>query len=306
LTSDPRVVLHPAQGSSIQRAFEAVEGIHLVAPDREDVAAELRGAPILVSYPWRDEFLTPDLRWVQSVSVGVEQFPVERIREAGVVLTSARGIHGPQVAEHAIALLLSMTRGIAAATLRRKDREWRWSDVAEIGGMTMGVIGLGVTGEAVAERAGALGMRVIGTKRDIEGYDGAADEVIPAERMDDVFAASDVVVITLPGGEGTRGIVGAAHLAALGWGWLINVGRGWVVDEPALIAALTDGDLRGAGLDGFDTEPLPEDSPLWGIPNLVMTPHIAGVSPHYGRRLADLFRTNLAAFHGEGDWVNRV
>jgi phosphoglycerate dehydrogenase-like enzyme len=304
--SDPRVVLHPAQGSSIQRAFESVEGIQLIAPAREDVAAHLPGSPILVTYPWRDEFLTSDLRWVQSVSVGVEQFPHEAFRDAGVVLTSARGIHGPQVAEHAIALLLSMTRGIASATLQRAERDWSWPEVTEIGGMVLGVIGLGVTGEAVARRARALGMRVIGTKRDMEGYDGAADEVTPAERMDDVFAVSDVVVITLPGGEGTRGIVGAKQLAALGKGWLINVGRGSVVDESALITALEEGALRGAGLDVFESEPLPEGSPLWDVPNLVMTPHLAGASPHYGSRLADLFRSNLAAFGGVGDWINRV
>ena len=125
-----------------------------------------------MTYPWRDEFLTPGLRWVQSISVGVEQFPIERFRDAGVVLTSARGIHGPQVAEHALALLLAMTRGIGKAALQQRDHEWEWPPVTEIGGMTMGVIGLGSIGEAIAQRASALGMRVIGTKRDIRGYDG--------------------------------------------------------------------------------------------------------------------------------------
>ncbi|MBU1866599.1 MAG: D-2-hydroxyacid dehydrogenase [Actinobacteria bacterium] len=304
--SDPRVVLHPAQGRTIEIAFGALGGIVLDTPSVDAVAAALDGAEILVSYPWRDEFLTPSLRWVQSVSAGTEQFPAERLREAGVALTSARGIHGPQVAEHALALLLAMTRGVGRAALDRRDRVWKSPPVTEIGGMTMGVIGLGVIGEAVAERAKALGMRVVGTKRDITGYRGAADRVVPAESMDEVFAEADVVVITLPGGAATRDIVGAAQMEALAGGWLINVGRGSVIDEAALAAALAGGVLQGAGLDVFETEPLPGSSPLWDLPNLVMTPHVAGASPHYGDRLADLFVRNLAAYRGDGDWINRV
>ena len=304
--SEPIVVLHPTEGGSIPRAFRAVDGIRLITPGADEVGAALEGAAILVTYPWRDEFLTRDLRWVQSVSAGTEQFPLGRFHEAGVVLTSARGIHGPQVAEHALALLLAMTRGIGRATLQRAGRNWDWPAVTEIGGLTMGVVGLGVIGEAVAERARGLGMRVIGVKRDVAGYRGIADEVLPTQRMMDLFRQADVVVVTLPGGADTEGIIGAPELEALGEGWLVNVGRGSVVDETALAAALTDGSLLGAGLDVFETEPLPEDSPLWDLPNLVMTPHIAGGSPHYGTRLADLFVTNLGVFLGGGEWVNRV
>ena len=304
-TSDPRVVLHPSQ-NSIRRAFEQVAGIRLDAPDRDGVAAALEGAPILVSYPWRDDFATSGLRWVQSVSAGTEQFPIERFREAGIVLTSARGIHGPQVAEHALGLLLALTRGIGVAAGQRAERSWRWPEVSELGGTTLGILGMGVIGEAIAQRARALGMRVIGTSRDPAGYDGAADEVVAAERMDEVFSRAEAVIVALPGGEATRRIVGARQLEALGAGWLVNVGRGSVVDEDALVAALTRGSLRGAGLDVFEAEPLPESSPLWDLPNVVMTPHIAGASPHYGRRLADLFRRNLEAFRGRGEWVNRV
>jgi phosphoglycerate dehydrogenase-like enzyme len=300
------VVLHPAQGSTIERALGEIAGIRLDAPDRDGVVAALEGTPIMVTFPWRDEFLTPDLRWVQAVSAGVEHFPLDTLRDHGVILTSARGIHGPQAAEHAIGLLLAMTRGIAASTLGRAGRRWNWAPVTELGGMTLGILGMGVIGEAVAERARALGMRVIGTSRDPGSYDGVADEVIPAERMDEVFARSDAVVVALPGGEATRGVVGAAQLEALGEGWLVNVGRGSVVDEAALVEALTDGGLRGAGLDVFEQEPLPDSSPLWDLSNVVLTPHLAGASPHYGRRLADLFQRNLAAFAGEAEWINRV
>ena len=304
--SDPRVVVHAGQGGAMARAFEEIPGIRLETPDKDALVRTLAGAPILVTYLWDDEYLTSGLCWVQSVSAGTEQFPLQRFSEAGVVLTSASGVHGPQVGEHAIALLLAMTRGVGPATLQRPARAWEWPTVVEIGGLTMGIIGLGAIGEAVAQRAAALGMRVIGTKRDVSEYRGAADEVVPAERMDRVFEEADVVVVTLPGGEATRGIIGARQLAALGEGWFINVGRGSVVDEQALVDALTGGSLRGAGLDVFETEPLPDRSPLWDLPNVVMTPHIAGSSPRYGERLAGLFRSNLAAYRGEGEWVNRV
>jgi phosphoglycerate dehydrogenase-like enzyme len=117
---------------------------------------------------------------------------------------------------------------------------------------------------------------------------------------------ADVVVIALPGGEATAGLVDREALAALGDGWLVNVGRGSVVDEEALVEALTAGRLRGAGLDVFAVEPLPEESPLWDLPGVVMSPHCAGTSPRYGERLAGIVDANLRALRGEGPWVNRI
>jgi phosphoglycerate dehydrogenase-like enzyme len=303
---DPKVVLAPTTGESIPSALRNVGGIELVTPGWDDVATALADAEVLVSFLWRDEFLTPSLRWIQSISAGTEQFPASRLEEAGVVLTSAVGIHGPQVAEHALALLLALTRGVGRAALQRAGRDWSVPPVYEIGGMTMAVLGLGVLGEAIAERAKALGMSVIGVKRDVAGYDGNAEEVYPPERLTEVLERADVAVVTLPGGEETRHLIGADEIGAIGAGWLINVGRGSVVDERALIAALEDGGLRGAGLDVFEDEPLCGDSPLWDLANVVMTPHVAGASPHYGVRLAEIFRANLAAFRGNGEWVNRV
>lgn len=297
------MVVHGA-GSAIAAALERVEGIRVETA--ADPAGVPSGTPILVTFRWDDVLLTPHLRWVQSISAGTEQFPAPRLAEAGVALTSARGVHGPQVAEHALALLLALTRGVGAATLGRARRSWEWPPVVELGGLTMGILGLGVIGEAVAVRARALGMRVIGTSRSPDAYRGPADEVLSFDRVDEVFRRSDVVVVALPGGEETRHLVDAARLALLGEGWLVNVGRGSVVDEGALVEALTSGSLRGAGLDVFESEPLPESSPLWDLSNVVITPHVAGASPHYGSRLAEVFRANLAAYHGEGEWVNRV
>lgn len=306
-TSEPvRIVVAPAMRGAVVPAIREIPGVEVVAPDRDGVAAALRDAPVLVSVSWRDEYLVSSLRWVQSISAGVEQFPAEALAEAGVVLTSASGVHAPQVAEHAFALLLAMTRGIAEGVRHREAREWRRSELHELRGRTIAVLGLGAIGEQIARIAAAFGMRVVGTKRQPEGYRGAAERVFPP---DDTVAAcrmADVVVIALPGGEATAGLVDREALAALGDGWLVNVGRGSVVDEEALVEALTAGRLRGAGLDVFAVEPLPEESPLWDLPGVVMSPHCAGTSPRYGERLAGIVDANLRALRGEGQWVNRI
>lgn len=302
-----RVVLGPTSSSGFVAAFEAVPGVaSVVTGDIDTVGSLLPDADVLVTYRWRDEWIVPSLRWVQSISAGTDQFPLEALREAGVVLTSAVGVHAVQVSEHAFGLLLALTRGIAPSIRDQVEREWRWSRVVDLDGMTLGVLGLGTIGEAVARKGVAFGMRVIGTKRDPSQYRGVADEVFGPDGTLEVFRQADVVVVTLPGGPATERLVGADELAALQGGFLINVGRGSVVDEPALIAALGEGVLRGAGLDVFAEEPLPPDSPLWSFPSVVVTPHLAGASPRYAERLAGLFERNLAAFHGKGDWVNRV
>lgn len=304
--SEVRVVLGEASGG-IAQALARLPGVDLIVTDDLDETAQaLADAEVLVSYVWRDDFLAGRLRWIQSISVGVDQFPLDDLAAGGVVLTSARGIHGPQVAEHAFGLLLAMTRGIATSVRRQLERDWTWPRVTELKGMTLGVLGLGVIGEAIAERATAFGMRVVGTKRDPSSYAGIAAAVYGPSDSLRVFTEADVVVVAVPGGPDTEGLVGERELNALDGGWLVNVGRGSVVDTDALVDALLSGAVRGAGLDVFPTEPLPDDSPLWDMDSVVISPHVAGASPHYGGRLAELFATNLVAFAGDGAWVNRV
>lgn len=297
----------PLGGSGIAEAIAAVPGVDAVAVgDAAAVPEALRDRPVLVTFRWSDDWIVPGLRWIQSVSAGTDQFPLDALRSNGTVLTSARGIHEVQVSEHALGLLLAMTRGIATAVVQQRDRVWRWVPAVELSGMTLGVLGLGVIGEGVARRAVAFGMTVIGTKANPAGYRGVASQVfVPGETLE-VFHRSDAVVITLPGGAGTAGLVGAAELEALRGGWLVNVGRGSVIDPVALAEALRTGVLAGAALDVFPDEPLPADSPWWDMPRLLVSPHMAGASPRYGERLAALFARNLAAHQGTGEWVNRI
>jgi len=306
-----RIVFAPgggAGGAGIAEALSAVEGVsNVAAPDTDGVLAALDGIEVLVAFRWSDDWLGQDLRWIQAVSAGTDQFPVDALGKAGVVLTSAVGIHDVQVSEHAFGLLLAMTRGIGTSVRNQVGREWRWPQpVVDLAGMTLGVLGLGVIGEAVASRAKAFGMEVIGTKRSLDGYAGAADEVFGPEATLEVFRRADAVVVTLPATRETAGIVGSAEFEALQGGFFVNVGRGGVVDQAALVAALRSGLLRGAGLDVFEEEPLPESSPLWDFPEVIVSPHLAGLSPRYGERLAELFAKNLSAFTGDAEWTNRV
>ncbi len=306
--ADPvRIVLHPHHGAGLADALRD-QGLAVATPEHADgvVARLASGAEALVTYRWEDRFAVGAVRWIQALSAGIEQFPLELLAQRGITLTSARGVHSPAVAEHAVALMMAVVRGIGAAVRGAPSRTWRPVGAFEVRGMTMGVVGLGSIGEAIAGQGKALGMEVIGSKRTAAGYTGAADRVFGPGDVREVCRRSDVLVLALPHDPETAGLIGSAELDALGAGWLVNVGRGSVVNEAALLSALDHGELRGAGLDVTAVEPLPEDSPLWDHPSVVITPHIAWSTDRLAGRMADLIATNAAAFRGEAGWVNRV
>lgn len=303
--TNPRIVLHPAHPASVGEAFRAAADLGVVAPDREGMLSALEHADVLVGWRWEDGYMVPSLRWIQAISAGVDQFPKGDLIAAGVVLTSARGCHGPQVSEHAFALLLALTRGVGVSMRNAEQRSWKPIPGVEISGMTLGVLGLGTIGEEIARKGSAWGMRVIGTKGDPSSYVGVAEWVVGPDRTIEVFEKSDVVISVLPDLPETRGLVTRQCLDALSGGWFVNVGRGTVVAEVDIVDAIDGGSLLGAGLDVFEIEPLPKSSPLWSNPRVVLTPHSGGLSPHYGERLMKIFRHNLRAFRGDGDWLNR-
>jgi D-2-hydroxyacid dehydrogenase (NADP+) len=288
-------VLHPLHPPGLPAELALIEGVKIeTAVDADAVVSALNaGATILLTFAWEDRFLTGGLRWVQAISAGMEQFPAAELTARGVRLTSAGNAHAPAVAEHAIALLLTVVRRIGPAVRNAPSRSWTPLPAHEIAGRTLGVLGLGAIGEQVATRAAALGMQVIGTKRRPSRYEGVAELVLGPESTLAICEAADALVIALPHTRDTIGLVGPEELAALGEGWLVNVGRGSAIDESALVWALTEGVLRGAGLDVFDTEPLPKESLLWDLPNVVITPHMAWSSDQLPQRLAKVFEANL-------------
>jgi phosphoglycerate dehydrogenase-like enzyme len=239
------------------------------------------------------------LRWIQSVGAGVDRYLTPAFANSDAILTSEKGLVGTHLAEHAFAHLLALTRGIATA-LRERRWDARLSIRAaawELTGRTMGVIGLGGTGVEVARRAHAFGMRVIATEPEPVEQPPFVDAVWKPDRLHDLLRESDAVVITCPLTAGTRGMFDEAAFRTMRpHAIVVNVSRGEVVQMDALIAALRDGRIGGAGLDVTPNEPLPPDNPLWAMDNVVITFHTAGASPYRGGRIVERFRRNLAHF----------
>lgn len=244
------------------------------------------------------------LRWAHTASAGVGGSLHDAMRASDVVLTNAAGIYAEPMADTVLAMILHFARGLDFAVRAQAGRRW-WKEpfesadtpVRELAESTVGVVGLGGIGRAVARRAVALGMNVIATRRrGTEGPEGV--EVLSGEgALDRLLPRADYLVLAVPQTDETRGLVGARELGMLPDGAVvINVARGAVLDENALIDALGTGRLRGAGLDVFAREPLPEKSPLWHLPNVLVTPHVSGASTRFWRRQTDLIVENLRRY----------
>jgi phosphoglycerate dehydrogenase-like enzyme len=270
-----------------------LDRLRAAAPDAEIVLFWDPPSPVL-----RD--LWPALRrlrWVQASWAGVDRVLFPELVASPVVLTNAVGVFDPSIAEFVLGLLLAFVKFLPEVLADQRERRWRYRETDSLMDKTLTIVGFGRIGRAVAQRARAFGMRIIGVRRNAAGPDPAADLVLPVERLVEALAQADFVAITAPLTPDTRGLIGAAELAALRPGaYLINVGRGGIVDEAALRDALESGRLRGAALDVVAQEPLPPESPLWTTRNLIITPHIAGDDYRWHDRMAALFRENLRRY----------
>ncbi len=244
------------------------------------------------------------LRWVHVTSAGVDRLPLAELAAAGVRLTNARGQHAEAMADHSFGLLLALSRRIATCVLDQQTHTWGRRGLAvpeELAGRRLGILGFGSIGRAIARRAQAFGMDVWAVRRHpwTEPPPPGVSRMLGASRAEflELLRACDDVVSVLPSTEQTRGLFDAAAFAVMRPGSrLLNLGRGDVLDEAALDAALRAGTLAGAGCDCLPREPLPPDSPLWSAPNLVITPHIGGMHPDYDRRAVATFAANLTRY----------
>jgi D-2-hydroxyacid dehydrogenase (NADP+) len=290
---------------------------HVEVRTREDLDARIVDADVLVvSGLWRNELIAraPKLRFIQSIGAGVDQFDRDALHARGVRLASAQGVNERAVAEHAMALILALMRHIPAARDNQRRRHWRGmiSDLGaredELGGKTLLIVGLGRIGSRLAALARAFGLRVVATKRDPSSGAGAADLVVADGRLGEVLPQADIVALTCPLTPQTEELIGAAAFAAMKpSAYLINVARGRVVDEPALVAALQAGRIAGAALDCTVQEPLPDVSPLWALDNVLITPHTAGETRRYEDNVLDVLLENLERLgRGETELKNQV
>jgi phosphoglycerate dehydrogenase-like enzyme len=291
--------LTEAQTARIRAAAGPLEVVVAEGDDR--LRAAMPGAEVLFGRLTPDLLeRAPHLRWVQTQGAGVDGLLFPDLVASDVVLTSEKGHVGPHLAEQAFALLLALTRGVAQAVRhpgrwdqRMALREASW----ELTDKTMGLVGLGGTGRAVAERARPFGCRLLAVDAEPVPAPPGVEAVWGLDRLDELLAASDVVVVCAPLTPATRGLFGRRALARMRpHAVLINVTRGGIVDGDALVEALEAGRLGGAGLDVTPQEPLPPEHPLWRLPNVVITPHVAGGSPLRQDRVVDLFCANLGRF----------
>ena len=269
----------------------------------DDVEAQLPNADVLVvSRFWRNDWIerAERLKFIQAVSAGTEQFDRARIAARGIRLASAQGANAGAVAEHAIGLLLSLTRQLHLARDRQREHLWRPlisnpdTRELELSGKTIAVVGLGEIGQRIARIAKALGMHVIGVNRSGHAAQGIVDSVQTIDRMGQILPDVDVVVLACPLTPQTENLIGVQQLKAMKRSaLLINVSRGRVVDQTALIETLKSETIAGAGLDCFVDEPLPPSSPLWDFKNAVITPHSGGETRSYETRVVDILIDNL-------------
>jgi phosphoglycerate dehydrogenase-like enzyme len=286
----------------------------------DDVEVMLRGRLPAETF---DRLLAraPSLRWVHSATAGVERVLTPASRERGIVITNARGVFSRPIAEYVMLMILSAARRLPQLLELQAERTWQPLESRELRDVTVGIVGLGSIGRAVGALATAFGCRVIATRRrpdaGTDAADGAGDDpflgtlmldrVLPPEHLPELLAESDFVVLAAPLTDDTRGLLGEAAFGAMKPGaWVINVARGELVDDRALARALTDGRLGGAVLDTFREEPLPPTSPLYDLPNLVITPHTSWSSTRVLDRSVGLFCDNLRNYAAGRPLVNVV
>lgn len=251
-------------------------------------------------------FALPGLRWFHSFSAGVDHPAFRALIDRGVILTNSAGTSSKPIAQYVLGMMLRVAKRMDTWAQAQRDRVWEQVQTRELTGMTVGIVGVGQIGGEVARLARAFGMRVVGSRRRPR-KPRYVDELVPPERLHDLLAAADFVVLALPLSAATEGLIGAAELRAMrSDAWLINVSRGRVVDEDALIAALREGTIGGACLDVVREEPLPESSALWSLPNAIVTPHNSGWSPLNLGRGTELFLGNLARYVAGRPLRNRV
>lgn len=289
------------------------------APSAEALAAVARAEVYLGHGFPRELFAAANrdggsLRWVHSGAAGVAGSLYPDMRKSDILLTNSAGIYAEPMAETVLAMMLFFARGLDIAVRAQSRGRWEKgelegadSPVREIGGSTVGIVGFGGIGQAVGRRAVALGARVIALKRTPGEPPPGVELLSGDESLPELIRRSDYLVLSLPETDATRGLIGAPELEMLGpEGVLINVGRGSVLDEADLARALRERRIRGAALDVFDREPLPSDSELWDLPNVLITPHVSGISRSYWRREVDLILENLRRYAAGRPLMNLV
>ena len=288
----------------LQRDFPGLTAVQLRTYDH--ILDEIADADIAMTWSLHGEQVAAakKLRWIHSPAAAVHLLMSPELLSRDIIVTNGRAVHGPVVAEHAFALVLAMAKLLPLAAQFQQQRHWGQEEISvhrplpmELRDSTITIVGLGAIGTPLAELAKAAGMRIIAVREHPERGREVADVVYGFDQIDQALPAADVVVLAAPVTPKTERLMDARRLALLKPdAYLVNVGRGVLIDEPALIAALQQRKFAGAALDVTTEEPLPEDSPLWEMDNVFITPHTAGIARKMWERHYEVFCENLRRF----------
>lgn len=299
-----------AQVAEVEKA--APEFRVLLTQDEQEITAALDEIEIVVGGFPRDLLMKArNLRWMQQWGAGADWLMRHpELADLDFVLTSASGVHAIPITEHIFALLLALGRSIHQAVRDQSAHRWHKQQPAnlfEVTGKTMVLIGVGAIGEHTAKIAAAFDMHVIGVRRDPSQPAAGVDRMVGHDQLLDVLPEADFVVLTVPLTRETKGMIGERELNAMKQSaYIVNIGRGKTIDQAALIRALQEGRIAGAGLDVTDPEPLPADSPLWGMENVIITSHYSGATPNYNQRALAILLDNLKRYQAGEELRNVV
>src|SRR5262249_55206641 len=287
---------HPMMADALRRRWPEMRVVHL--PDYDALPPELPDTDIFVGYSLRAQQLkqAKKLKWIHSTAAGVAQLAYPELRDSGILVTNPRGIFSKPMAEHTLGMMIALARNLPDSTRYQDKCTWGQSliwdkpeQLTELNGNTRLIVGFGSIGRGRAKRGKAFEMRVWGVTRSGKGDTSLAERIVPASELLAALPQADYIVIAAPETGETNHLIGAKEIAAMKRGArLLNLGRGSLLDETALIAALESGQLAGAALDVTSTEPLPPESPLWKAPNLFITPHTSGVSERLWARQTEM------------------
>ena len=298
------------QMEEAQQAFPQIQFV--AAGDEDDILREIVDAEIVFGGISREAFLAAkQLKWIQNPGAGVEGLArIPELAESDVTITNTRGAHAATIAEHTFGFLLSLTRQLPQLLQAQREHNWaRRIEGPQVGltGLTLGVVGMGNIGRAIAKRGHAFDMNVIGVDVNEVPKPDFVDELSLLDGLDDLMRRSDVVAVAAPITPETAGMVGPEQLRLLKpTAYLLVMSRGGIIDEDTLVQMLNEGQLAGAGLDVMATEPLPEDSPLWDTPNLLLTPHCSGRSSYTSAAGKTIFYDNLRRYLAKEPLTNLV
>jgi phosphoglycerate dehydrogenase-like enzyme len=298
----------------VRRRYPEMRVVHLTTYDH--LEEEIADTDIFVGFSLRPQQFSraAKLKWIHSTAAGVGQLMFPELRASGVVVTNASGVHTIPMAEHILGMLVALARRFPSAVRYQMQRRWAQQEIwdeqlrpRELCGQSLLLVGFGAIGKEVAKRVRPLGMRIWAVTRSGRADTDLAERVLPAARLEEVLHEADFVILAAPETPETRHLIGARQLAAMKpSAYLINVARGSLVDEAALIETLRKRAIAGAALDVAEQEPLPPESPFWTLPNVFVTPHISAVSEYLWDRQTELLLENLARWFAGRELLNRV